>query len=386
MANKWEVKNLGEICDIQNGYAFHSKDYTLDGYRVIRIGNVQNGKIVDKLPKFIPKNLAQKSKEFILKEDDILISLTGDVGRTGRINSDLLPAVLNQRVGRIRNISKQMDKDYLFHFLNSDDFEQLVIKSATGAAQKNTSTNKIKNIEIPIPPLSEQKKIVKFLDEAFEKIEKAQENTEKNLKNSQELFEAYLEQVFNRDGDEWREEKLGAVAEIDKAKNNSGNLPYVGMEDIASNEGIFLGSKEPRRVKSSTFHFSPKHILYGRLRPYLNKVLAPNFEGHCSTEIFPIKTSKALNKKLLFYWLLRQSIMERINATCTGARMPRANMDLVFDSFTIRYPVSLTAQKKMANELDELYSKSKVVKNNYENKLGNLEKLRAAILGTAFTN
>ena len=69
----------------------------------------------------------------------------------------------------------------------------------------------------------------------------------------------------------WKIVSLGAVCSIDKSKYDGSNLPYVGMEDIESGTGRFLGSLKPQTVKSSTFQFTPKHLLYGRLRPYLNK-------------------------------------------------------------------------------------------------------------------
>lgn len=89
--------------------------------------------------------------------------------------------------------------------------------------------------------------------------------------------------------EEWQIKKLRDICEIEKNQGIYNNLPYVGMENIESNTAKFIGSYQPQTVKSSTFRFSSNHILYGRLRPYLNKLLAPNFEGHCSTELFPIK-------------------------------------------------------------------------------------------------
>src|ERR1700683_1723025 len=125
----------------------------------------------------------------------------------------------------------------------------------------------------------------------------------------------------------WQTKSLGEVCVFEKDQGiHDRRLPYVGLEDIESNTAHFIGSTEPRSMKSATFRFSSEHILYGRLRPYLNKVLAPNFEGHCSTEIFPIKPRPELLREYLLYWLLAGETVDRINATCTGARMPRADM------------------------------------------------------------
>ena len=124
----------------------------------------------------------------------------------------------------------------------------------------------------------------------------------------------------------WEMKALGDVCSLDKCQGNYTDLPYVGMEDITSHTSIFTGSLFPRKVKSSTFKFSNEHLLYGRLRPYLNKVLTPNFLGHCSTEVFPIKPSEKLDRSLLRYWFINLSTVSKINDTCTGTRMPRSNI------------------------------------------------------------
>lgn len=152
----------------------------------------------------------------------------------------------------------------------------------------------------------------------------------------------------------WEKRRLGDVCAIDKVQGIHPGLPYVGLEDIQSNTGRFAGSLTPKPVKSSTFRFSSAHVLYGRLRPYLNKAIAPDFEGHCSTEIFPIKPSSLVSRDYLLYWLLADETMERINATCTGARMPRADMNEVLD-FELPIP-PLSEQQRIVALLDEAFA------------------------------
>ena len=149
----------------------------------------------------------------------------------------------------------------------------------------------------------------------------------------------------------WQTVKLGEVCEFDKVQGVHRDLPYVGLEHIESHTACFIGDSEPQTVKSMTFRFSTEHVLYGRLRPYLNKALAPDFEGHCSTEIFPLKPGAALSREFLLYWLLSGETMERINATCSGARMPRADMNEVLE-FEIQLP-PLPEQRRIVGILDE---------------------------------
>ena len=181
----------------------------------------------------------------------------------------------------------------------------------------------------------------------------------------------------------WGIKPLGEVCTFDKVQGIHTGLPYVGLEDIESHTARFVGSSEPQPVKSSTFRFTRAHVLYGRLRPYLNKVLAPDFEGHCSTEIFPLKPSPELSREYLLYWLLSDETCNRINATCTGARMPRAQMNEVL-GFEFPLP-PLPEQHRIVALLDEAFNGIATAKANAERNLQNARALFESHLQKVFT-
>lgn len=195
MKQGWEIKKLGEVCKLTNGYAFQSKEYTDDGYFVIRIGNVQDGCIELNNPRYI-KLGEEKQKKFILSEGDILVSLTGNVGRVGEIKEDHLPAVLNQRVAKISLNSKSLQKAYLFYFLTCQYFITELIKAGRGAAQQNISTTDIDNLIIPLPPLSEQKRIEAEIEKQFAKTKQLKEHIIANQQATEQLLKALLHQAF----------------------------------------------------------------------------------------------------------------------------------------------------------------------------------------------
>ena len=97
-----------------------------------------------------------------------MISLTGNVGRVGFVEESILPAYLNQRGGCLRIKSDEVCKEYLFHWLNNDSFEDNCIRNSNGIAQLNMSTEWLKDVEIQLPSLQKQKKIAKILDKADE--------------------------------------------------------------------------------------------------------------------------------------------------------------------------------------------------------------------------
>ena len=164
------MARLGDICEILNGYAFKSEKYISSGIRIIRIANVQKGYIEDTAPIFYPIDTPDIEK-YTLYEDDLLISLTGNVGRVALLKKEFLPAALNQRVAclRLKN-GVPYDKSFLYCFLNSDYFENKCIQTAKGVAQKNMSTEWLKEYEIPDLSLEEQREIATVLNKISELI------------------------------------------------------------------------------------------------------------------------------------------------------------------------------------------------------------------------
>ena len=119
--SKWKIEDIANIARVKNGFAFKSDEYVDNGFKVIRIKNVKNGFIEDNEPVFISLDREKEFKNYILKNDDILISMTGNPGRVAKIKEENLPALLNQRVGKFEIISKDLLKDYfseVFDYIN----------------------------------------------------------------------------------------------------------------------------------------------------------------------------------------------------------------------------------------------------------------------------
>jgi len=207
----WERVRLGDVCKIDNGYAFKSKNYVSDkGARIIRITNVQKGKVVDNDPKLYPFEMLAGLERYEIFENDIMMSLTGNVGRVGRFPKEMLPAYINQRVCRIKSIDKKLDETYLFHFLNSDIFEREAIYASAGIAQLNLSTNWVADYIIPLPPMSVQKEIVEKLDKAVVIREKSKALLSRYDALAESLFiELFGDPISNEKG--WEKKKLGEV-------------------------------------------------------------------------------------------------------------------------------------------------------------------------------
>jgi type I restriction enzyme S subunit len=177
----WPMVQLGDLVNVMNGFAFKSDLYSSSGIRVIRITNVQKGFVKDDDPKFYPLTEKKEISKYELFENDLLVSLTGNVGRVALLPKSFLPAALNQRVACLRILDdSKINHKYLYYLLNLDNFEEKSIDAASGVAQKNLSTEWLKTFEIPLPPIEIQSEIVSELDEAMRQIES-------NLKKNSEL-------------------------------------------------------------------------------------------------------------------------------------------------------------------------------------------------------
>lgn len=378
----WQIKKLGEVCKLQGGFAFKSGDYKSVGVPLVRIQNLQDNLIDTHKAVFISENKQDELKNFLLKEDDILIAMSGaTTGKMAVVKKTDLPIFLNQRVGRFIVDVKLLDNSYLWYFLNlvKDSF----LEQAYGGAQPNISPGKIENLEIPLPPLKTQKEIVVILDEKFAKLREAKRLREEALADTEKILSQTLHEIFEEGKQKgWDNITLEDVAPIMR-QNNKKLLPYVGMEDVESATGKFLGQLEPKKVHSNTFYFNNTCVLYGRLRPYLNKVLIPEFDGHCSTEMFPlVPKANILLKKYLFYWITQDSFVNDAMRTAGGARMPRANMKEVM-KFRISLP-SLSEQQKIVTKLDKLSEKIRILRELQTSQLADLKRLEKSYLREAF--
>lgn len=271
MREGWQCKKVGELVQVLNGYAFKSSLYEDQGIRVLRITNVQKGKIVDEDPKYYPLSLTDEIRNFLLKENDLLMSLTGNVGRVGLLAKEMLPAALNQRVACLRILSDCLNLRFLFHYLNSDKFEQDAILSAKGIAQKNMSTEWLKDYKLPIPPLSVQLSIVSELDKINELIRLKKEQLGDYDKLAQSLFyEMFGDPIENERG--WEVKKFSEVASfkngLNFGKNENGySYKILGVGDFKDNFVVNSSSLEYINLNaelSSDYFLNPEDIVFVR--------------------------------------------------------------------------------------------------------------------------
>ena len=136
------------------------------------------------------------------------------------------------------------------------------------------------------------------------------------------------------------------------AASASDDLPYIAMDQVESNTGeirLEAGSRSGNG-DGTTFKFDARHVLYGKLRPYLNKVATPDFNGKCSTELVPLLPNEGIDRRFLAYVLRRDETIKTVMTAAVGARMPRASMDVLL---AMRVPLPpLAEQQRIVEILD----------------------------------
>ncbi|KAF3979121.1 MAG: hypothetical protein HFP76_09370, partial [Methylococcales symbiont of Iophon sp. n. MRB-2018] len=193
----WEVKKLGEVCDIFNGSTplKRKKEYWKNGtINWFTINDIRiQGRIINYTNQKITNEGFKSTSIKLLPKKSILLCCTASVGEFAITEIEL---TTNQQFnGLVVKNNNQLLSEYLFYF--SSTLKKKLLNVSGKTTIDFVSMTKVRKIQISFPPLPEQKRIVAILDKAFSAIDKAKQNTEQNLKNTKELFESYLQNIFD---------------------------------------------------------------------------------------------------------------------------------------------------------------------------------------------
>ena len=324
--SEWIPHNLGELIEVQNGYAFKSKDFDdFNGIPVIKIKNVASGELRMDDIKYYPLTIAGLER-FVISKNDILIALTGShvnqpssiVGKVARYTNDEI-SLLNQRVGKIYSLDeKETNEDYIYWFFKQWEVTlELALNAGGSANQANISGKLIKTLELELPPLPEQRAIASVLSSLDDKIDLLHRQN----KTLEAMAETLFRQWFVEEADEdWEEGCLGDVIELVYGKGLK--------KEIRTGTGYpVIGSSGVVGYHSDFFVESPG-IVIGR-KGTLGKVI------YLWDNFFPIDTTYYIKSKvesagLLYeYFLLKTLNFEEMNS---DSAVPGLNRDIALST------------------------------------------------------
>jgi restriction endonuclease S subunit len=276
---------------------------------------------------------------------------------------------------------------FLYRVLQSR-VSYLVLQS-TGGAQPNISQTVIRNLNIPLPSIGEQQRIAAKLDEQMAALDRAEQALSEQEAAASAFTTAVLQQVFcGLESGRWPQVQLGEVAASDLTQVRpddefAKDLPYVGMEDIESQTGRIIAPSAHSDIRSNTFAFNERHVLYGKLRPYLNKVALPESRGRCSTELVPLLPKAGLDRRYLVWFLRRPETVSAAMQEKTGSRMPRASMRNIAQ---LRIPLPpLSHQKRVVTSLERVSAELTSLQQHFADQRMDLAALRSSLLNAAFS-
>lgn len=284
--------------------------------------------------------------------------------------------------------SNNIDIKYLYYylFLNQEFINKKLFK---GATIKHLQKNDFKKFEIPFPCLLEQQRIVKILDEVFEKIEKVKKNTEKNLQNSKKIFESYLQNIFTNPSKKWKKVSLGEVSKIIMGQSPKGNtyntkkdgLPLInGPVEFGSGQ---LGETHITKYTNKPTKICQKGTLILCVRgSTTGKTNIANYDSCLGRGVASITANnKIISQNLLNIYIA--SMRNIFFSLGTGSTFPNISSNII-SKIEISIP-PIGEQSDMVSKLEKLLSETKKLESIYKQKLVDLEELKKSILNKAFS-
>ena len=338
---------------VRNGASIKQQDGA-SGIPITRIETIWNATIDQ--DRFGYANIEDigEHKNHLLKEGDILMSHINSpkhLGKCAIFKSKPVTLIHGMNLLNLRPKKNVLEPHFAFYYLSSNGFRESITKiSNQSVNQASFSTTSLKKLQIPLPPLAEQQKIAAILDAADSLRQKDQQLVERYTALSQSLFlEMFGDPVTNPMG--WVKAQLNTLCSFKKIsispENITSGTKYIALEGIEKDSGRIINYEkvENGELKSNKFYFDEETILYGKLRPYLNKVALPKFDGICSTEIIPLKPFPNKTNKFFIVQILRSAgFVKFAHENSSGANLPRINPNEIEKHLTIGPPIELQNQ------------------------------------------
>ncbi|HRB97382.1 MAG TPA: restriction endonuclease subunit S [Nitrosomonas sp.] len=380
---EWGVKKLGEVCSFFNGQA-HEKCIDENGkYKLI------NSKFVSSEGETFKRT--DKALSPLFANDIVMVMSDVPNGKTLAkcfIVDEDDTYTLNQRVCVIR--SKNFDTRFLYYQLNRN---KCLLSFDNGENQSNLRKDDILNCELLLPPLPEQQRIVGILDEAFAAIAKAKANAEQNLKNAKELFENYLQSVFENKGEGWEEKTLKELTTIlgdglhgTPKYTIEGDYYFINGNNLT--DGVIEFKENTKRVSIDEYYKYKKNLTSRTVLVSINGTLG-NVAFYNGEKIILGKSACYFNLKenvdrvFIKYVLSSPYFFKYAHKEATGATIKNVSLKTMRE-FKVPIP-PLKEQQTIVQKLDVLLTETKKLETIYQQKINDLEELKKSILQKAFS-
>ena len=403
MKQGWEIKKLGDVYDVRDG-THDSPKYVKEGYALITSKNLKNDNLnYDNVNYITEQDYISINKRSKVDIGDILFAMIGTIGNPIVIKDEPDFAIKNVALFKVPTTQ---DSYFLKYYLDSGLVIEQMIRDAKGATQKFVGLGYLRAFEIPLPPIQEQQRIVAILDEAFAAIAQAKANAEQNLKNAKELFESYLQSVFENKGEGWEEKtvenliKEGAIykpldgnhGEIHPLKDDyvDKGIPFIMSRDmkngIVDEDNCKFISEEQARSLRTGFSVRGDVLLSHKGTIGSVAILETNNEFVILTPqitYYRIKNKDKFYNRFLYYYFLSPAFQKAINGIAQGGST-RAYIGITKQLNLSIVIAPLKEQQDIVQKLDALSTETKQLEAIYQQKINDLDELKKSILQKAF--
>lgn len=366
----WQTKKLGEVCNI------------LDNKRK---PITKRNRTTGEYPYYGATGILDYVGDYIFDEKLVLIGEDGAKWESGEHTAFIADGKywVNNHAHVIRphrNII--LDNWIVFYFYLTD-----LTKHTTGLTVPKLNQANLKNIEIPLPPLPGQHRIVKILDEVFVDVAKVKENAEKNLQNAKEFFESYLQGIFLKPGKGWEEKRLGDIGKVSMCKRifkeqtlTTGDIPFYKIGTFGKKPNAYISNKIYIEYRNK-FSFPKKGDILlsasgtiGRRVKYDGE---PAYFQDSNIVWIDNDEKQVLNDYLYYFY---GACKWNSTKGATIARLYNDNLKQI----KITFPKSTDEQKSIVAKLDALSVETRKLESIYQQKLVDLEELKKSVLKRAF--
>ncbi len=400
MKQGWEIKKLCQLSKNKDaivsgpfGSNLKVADYKDIGIPILRLQNIGKGYFIDKSIKYITPEKAEELKyHSFITEDIVLAKLGIPIGKTCLIPTQYKSGIITADIVRIRPDKDIVNYRYLEYFLNTDISVSQLTGNISGATRPRVNLSDIRNIEVPVPSLTEQERIVEILDKAFSAIEQAKQNAEKNLKNAKELFDSYLNGIFTNKGEDWEKETLKDLTTVlgdglhgTPKYTIDGEYHFINGNNLA--DGVIELKENTKRVSIEEYNKYKKNLTDRTVLVSINGTLG-NVAFYNGEKIILGKSAcyfnlkESINRDFVRYVFKSPYFMQYAHKEATGATIKNVSLKTMRE-FIIPVP-DLKTQQIIVQKLDALQAKTKQLESIYQQKIIELEDLKKSILQKAF--
>jgi len=364
---KWKTLKLGEILKLEYGKPLPDSKRVSDGIYPVYGANGVKG----------------RSNEFYFGDRSIIIGRKGSAGELNLSEQRFWPLDVTYFVTFDK---ENYDLKFLYHLL-----VRLELTKFAKGVKPGINRNDVYSIEVSIPDVAEQKRIVKIVDETLEKIEIVKENAEKNLQNSKDLFESCLQSVFSNPGKAWKETSLGDVYDVRDGTHDSPRYQKEGFalvtsknlkRDLLNFDKIkYISEKDYQKINDRS-KVNKGDILFAMIGTIGNPVVVEIEPNFAIKNVALFKIPKNQNAYFLKYFLDSKYIIDKMMSEAKGTTQKFVGLGYL-RSFTIKLP-PLTEQKIIIKKLDALSVETRKLEAIYMQKIADLEELKKSLLTKAF--